>query len=172
MFKKADKQSIIVTSVIFVWIFAVNIVAPMLTTMHTWPMFFVTIFFFALGGDKKNIATIFLSGIVGILFAFGLILFAVAAGPVIGERLAVAIALFVILGLVIVGGNFFPMIFNNITFAYLTIATIDAEQAMSNTIPWILMLLIGGGVILAGSLISLNMTAKICEKYNNNKMGS
>lgn len=161
MFKKAPKIQVISTLVIFLWIFIVNIAAVILVKVPTWPMFFVTIFFFLLQGDKKKIPTIFLSGIVGIGFAFLLYKGIVVFSPAMGTLGAVAVLLFVILGLIIVGGNYFPVIFSNITFAYLTIASIDLTVVEQNFLPWILMLIIGGAIILLGSLGSLWLLGKI-----------
>lgn len=166
MWGKPSKQDLFVSSIIFMWIFIVNIAAPMVTSAPTWPMYFVTIFFFTMGADVKKISSIFLSGAMGIFFAWILIKAIIVMAPVIGETAALMILLFIILGLVIVGGNYCPAIFNNITFAYLTIATINVEIIESCAIPWLLMLLIGGGVILAGAMGSMVLAGKLLAKRN------
>ena len=71
--------------------------------------------------------------------------------------LTLIIALFVILGLVIVGGAYLPIVLNNITFAYLTVATINMELIGTHFLNWLLMLFIGGAIILGGCLILLKL---------------
>lgn len=43
-FTKSTKEEVITSIVILLWIFAVNLITPMITTAPAWPMFFVTIF--------------------------------------------------------------------------------------------------------------------------------
>lgn len=167
--KKTNKESLITSTVILFWIFLVNVVAPMLTSVPTWPMYFVTIFFFTMGGDKKNIAMIFLSGALGIIFAYALIHIATALMPFTGEALAVPIILFIILALVIVGGEVLPIVFNNITFAYLTIATIDITKIDTLLTHWLLMLFIGGGIILCGALLCIKVTGALLKTGSSKK---
>lgn len=153
MLKKASKKEIVTSVGILFWIFLVNIVTPMVTSAPPWPMFFVTIFFFTLGGDVKQILSIFLSGLIGICISFIVIKLLGLLTPIIGGTAAMAILLFVVLALIIVGGSFFPLFFNNITFAYLTICTIDLAIIETSFINWLLMFLIGGAIILAGALV-------------------
>ena len=169
MLRKATGQEVFVSSFVFIWIFIVNIAAPMITSAPTWPMYFVTIFFFTMGGDVKKISSIFLSGAMGIFFAWMLLKAILVMAPVTGEATAVAILLFIILGLVIVGGNYCPDIFNNITFAYLTIATINIEIVESYAIRWVLMHLIGGGIILTGARGSIAIAERFLAKPNGAK---
>ncbi|EEQ59168.1 hypothetical protein CBFG_02878 [Clostridiales bacterium 1_7_47FAA] len=164
MLRKASGQEVFVSSFVFLWIFIVNIVAPMVTSAPTWPMYFVTIFFFTMDADVKKISSIFLSGAMGILLAWILLKAIIIMGPVTGETAAVAVLLFIILGLVIVGGNYCPAVFNNITFAYLTIATINIELVEDYAIPWVLMLLIEGGIILTGARGSIAIAEKFLAR--------
>ena len=161
---KPSKNEVIVNVAVFLWIFVVNVVAAIVSPIPTWPMFFVTIFYFTLGADPKNIAKIFLSGAMGLVFA---LLFALALqylAPVIGIVPVLCIALFVILGLVIVGGGYLPIIFNNITFAYMTIGTINMEIIGDMFLNWMIMLILGGAIILGGALVVLNIVMKQLAK--------
>lgn len=157
---KPTKQEVIINVVIFLWIFVVNIAAALFSPAPGWPMFFVTIFFFAMGADTKKIPSIFAGGAMGLVFALLLGLALTHLTPVIGIVPTLIISLFIILGLVIVGGGYLPVVFNNITFAYLTIATIDMEIIGGSFLGWLLMLLIGGAVILGGCLLLLNLLLK------------
>ena len=169
MFKKASKQEIVTSIGMLIWIFLVNIVTPMITSAPPWPMFLVTIFFFTLGGDVKQIKTIFLSGIVGICMTYIVLQILIMITPIMGETAAMALLIFIVLALIIVGGNFFPVIFNNITFAFLTICTIDFAIIESSFMSWLLMFLIGGAIILTGALVIVTVIGKVFARKENMK---
>ena len=71
IFQKPSRHQVIVTSCVLVWIFIVNVAAIALGVAG-WPLYFVTIFFFALGADMKNVPSIFAGGTLGLLAALGL----------------------------------------------------------------------------------------------------
>lgn len=151
--RKPSKQELVTSIGIFIWILLVNIAAPLITSVPPWPMFFVTIFFFTLGGDPKNISMIFASGFVGLFSTFVLFKLLGVFAPTFGELPTTLVILTFILGLIIIGGCYFPICLNNITFAYLTIATINPEIIESHFVGWTLMFLIGGAIILGGALV-------------------
>lgn len=163
MNKKVTKQALVTSIFILFWIFAINIVTPMITSAPAWPMFFVTIFFFVLGGDVKQIPSIFLSGFVGILLAFVVYSILGVIAPVLGVAGATALLIFIALAIIIVGGNWFPMFLNNITFGYLTVCAIDLTIIPERFAGWMLMLLIGGPIILGGALLLATLAGKICK---------
>ena len=72
IFQKPSRHQFIVTSCVLVWIFIVNVAAIALG-IAGWPLFFVTIFFFALGADMKNVPSIFAGGTLGLIAALGLV---------------------------------------------------------------------------------------------------
>lgn len=75
-----------------------------------------------------------------------------------------ALLLFLVLALIIVGGSFFPLFFNNITFAYLTICTIDLTIIETSFMNWLLMFVIGGAIILAGAIVIAAVIGKLFVK--------
>ena len=78
---------------------------------------------------------------------------------------AIALLLFIILGVIIVGGTVVPVAFNNITFAYLIVATVHLESlTVSSIINNLLVLYIGGAIILAGSIFIAVTATKACAK--------
>lgn len=165
MNKDVSKQQVLASVFILIWIFIINVVTPLVTTLPAWPMFFVTIFFFILGGDLKNIKVVFLSGFVGITLTYLVFALVGVFAPIIGELPATAILLFLALGLIIVGGNWFPVCLNNIAFAYMTAATVDLTIInSSSTIGWLIMLFVGGAAILGGALGGVMLADKICNK--------
>lgn len=167
MFEKASKQQVVTSIFIWLWIFIINISTPLITSAPPWPMYFVTIFFFLLGGDPKKIKSIYLSGIVGICGTYITLQLLKVLGPIIGMVPALLILLLIVLGLIIVGGNFFPLFFNNMTFAFLTVCTINFEIIESSFVNWILMFLIGGTIILGGALLIAVLVGKRFEKKAN-----
>ncbi|MDR1894123.1 MAG: hypothetical protein LBQ61_05435 [Spirochaetales bacterium] len=138
----------------------------------TWPMFFVTILYFIMGNDPKRSLEIFLGGTFGLLsclFLFwatwqlmgqsavfrgepGLLSFPIAFIPVI----------FVILGVIILGGAWLPVIFNNAAFTYLIAGSISlgkffytpngVELYFREIGNNFLVFLIGGGIFLLGCI--------------------
>jgi hypothetical protein len=160
-FKKATKPEVVVSFCIFVWIFIVNVAALALNIV-SWPLFFVTIFYFILGNDKKNIPSIFCGGVLGLVLALLLALGLNGLAPAIGVLPAFAILIFIELGLIIMGGTICPLFCNNIAFAYLTAATIvfgnvNPISILNN----LLVLIIGGAIILGGSLLAFNIGVKL-----------
>lgn len=164
MFKKASTQDTVTSVFVLLWIFFINIATLMVTSAPAWPMFFVTIFFFTLGGDTKQIPSIFLGGIVGISFAFVLMKLLGLFAPLIGELAATALLIFIVLAMIIVGGNSFPLIFNNITFVYLTICAIDMSIIIDSTVEWLIMLVVGGSIILIGAMVIFMLVGKVFSR--------
>jgi hypothetical protein len=139
----------------------------------TWPMFFVTILYFILGNNPKKIPEILCGGLFGFLMA--LFLFwatwqlmgqsAVFRGePGLMEfKYAFIPVIFVILGLIIMGGTLCPLIFNNAAFTYLIAGSIsigkfyytpDGVQLYAREMGVnLLVFLIGGGIFLAGCIL-------------------
>jgi hypothetical protein len=139
----------------------------------TWPMFFVTILYFIMGNNPKKSLEIFCGGLFGLLMA--LLLFwatwqlmgqsAVFRGEpgLLEFKYAFIPVIFVILGLIIMGGTVCPLIFNNAAFTYLVAGSISigkfyytpdgialyAREIGNN----VLVFLIGGGIFLAGCIL-------------------
>ncbi|MDR2071421.1 MAG: hypothetical protein LBP81_08415 [Treponema sp.] len=149
-------------------------------SIPTWPMFFVTILYFIMGNNPKKSLEIFCGGLFG--FLMSLFLFwatwqlmgqsAVFRGEpgLLDFKYAFIPVIFVILGVLIMGGTVCPLIFNNAAFAYLVAASISlgkfyytpngvelfALEIGSN----ILVFLIGGGIFLAGCILIQKLLIK------------
>jgi hypothetical protein len=139
----------------------------------TWPMFFVTIMYFILGNNPKKCPEIFFGGLFGLLMCF--VLFwtswqlmgqsAVFRGEpgLLPFNLAYIPIIFVILGLIILGGMYVPVVCNNVAFAYLIAGTFSmgkffytpdgitlyARELGNNALVFI----IGGGIFLIGCIL-------------------
>jgi hypothetical protein len=136
----------------------------------TWPMFFVTILYFIMGNDTKRIPEILFGGLFGFLMA--LLLFW-ATWQLMGQsaifrgeagmlefKYAFIPVIFVILGVIILGGTVCPVVCNNAAFAYLIAGSISIgkfyyapngielyAREIGNSV---LVFLIGGGIFLLG----------------------
>lgn len=146
----------------------------------TWPMFFVTILYFIMGNDPKRAPEIFFGGLFGFLMT--LLLFwttwqlmgqsAVFRGEpgILEFKYAYIPVIFVILGLIIMGGTVCPVICNNASFAYLVASSISigkfyyapngmelyAREIGNN----VLVFLVGGGIFLIGCILIQKMLIK------------
>lgn len=163
-FKKPHKEELIVTAAVLIWIFIVNLAAVVLIGT-SWPMFLVTIFFFALGADIKNIPNIFAGGTLGLVAAYGLAAGLAVLSPIIGSMQAFALLIGLILTVIILGGVVCPVACNNVAFAYLTAATIHIEGVTLGSTGYdLLVLWIGGAIILGGSLAAMKLAGRIISK--------
>ena len=161
IFHKPSRHQFIVTACVLVWIFIVN-VAAVAFGIAGWPLYFVTIFFFALGADMKKIPDIFAGGTLGLVAALVLYMGTFGLAPYMGLLGAFALSIGVILTVIILGGTVCPMVCNNVAFAYLTVATVNFEEITPAVIgSQLVTFWIGGAVILGGSLLAASIGNKI-----------
>ncbi|MDR2052264.1 MAG: hypothetical protein LBP80_02540 [Treponema sp.] len=202
-FKKPDKITVLVTGGIFLWVFIANFVCVsflfpvfdrILTasgkffpnvynsySTPTWPMFFVTIFYFIMGNTPKKSLDILCGGLFGLLMALFLFW---ATWQLMGQsavfrgepgllefKYAFIPVIFVILGVIIMGGTFCPLIFNNVAFGYLVAGSISlgkfyytpngVELFAREIGNYTLVFLIGGGIFLGGCILIQNVLIKL-----------
>ncbi|MDR2833400.1 MAG: hypothetical protein LBV67_06775 [Streptococcaceae bacterium] len=174
-FKKADKTEIIINSCVAVFMTIINVAASYLGVIG-WPMWFVTISFFLMNGDLKKAPHVFVGGTLGIFLSWGLVSGLNFLTPILGPVPAFALLIFIVLFAIIVGGSWVPVAFNNIAFAYLTVATVTLTQkanglalhpTMTNiqvVIDELLVLFVGGAIILGGALLFIKIGTKIASK--------
>ena len=161
IFHKPTRHQVIVTSCVLAWIFLVNVAAVALG-ITAWALYFVTIFFFALGADKKNIPSIFAGGSLGLLAALGLHAGTFGLAPSLGALGAFSLSIGVVLAVIILGGTVCPVACNNVAFAYLTVATVNFESvSLASTGYNLLVLWLGGAVILGGSVVAAGIGEKL-----------
>lgn len=165
IFQKPNRHQFIVTACVLIWIFIVNVAAVALG-IAGWPLYFVTIFFFALGADKKNIPSIFAGGTLGLLAALGLHAGTFGLAPSLGLLGAFSISIGIVLAVIILGGTVCPVACNNVAFAYLTVATVNFEEITPALIGYQMAVFwVGGIVILGGSLLAAGIGAKIAGAH-------
>jgi hypothetical protein len=152
-----------------------------------WPAFFIMISFFLMGADIKNLPTIFVGAISGLIFA---LLLATALTPLqqsIGDPAATLLLVWIAVFVIAALGEVLPMVCNNFAFAYFTVALIEipvvAEKAIgaavqsgmtdpaaiaaaassavvSSSVTWGLTALLGGGCVLAVIITLITLCRK------------
>ena len=153
------------TSCVLVWIFIVNVAAIALGVAG-WPLYFVTIFFFALGADMKNVPSIFAGGTLGLLAALGLHAGTFGLAPSLGLLGAFSVSIGIVLAVIILGGTVCPVACNNVAFAYLTVATVNFEAITPAVIGYQMAVFwIGGAIILGGSLAAATLGGKLAGPH-------
>ena len=165
IFQKPSRHQVIVTSCVLVWIFIVNVAAIALGVAG-WPLYFVTIFFFALGADMKNVPSIFAGGTLGLLAALGLHAGTFGLAPSLGLLGAFSVSIGIVLAVIILGGTVCPVACNNVAFAYLTVATVNFEAITPAVIGYQMAVFwIGGAIILGGSLAAATLGGKLAGPH-------
>lgn len=161
IFQKPNRHQLIVTASVLIWIFIVNVAAIALGVTG-WPLYFVTIFFFALGADMKNVPSIFAGGTLGLIAALGLHAGTFGLAPSLGLLGAFSISIAIVLAVIILGGTVCPVACNNVAFAYLTVATVNFEAITPAVIGYQMVVFwVGGAIILGGSLAAASIGNKI-----------
>ncbi|MGE5543822.1 MAG: hypothetical protein ACM3UW_02520 [Bacillota bacterium] len=152
-----------------------------------WPAFCVMIFFFLMGADVKNIPTIMVGAVSGLIFAFLLVTALTPLQQSIGDPAATLLLVWIAVFVIAALGEVLPMICNNYAFAYFTIALIEipvvAEKAVgaamksgvtdpaaiaaaaskaiiSSSVQWGLTAVIGGGAVLAVIIACITLGRK------------
>ncbi len=152
---KLTKEQAGLLSSIAGWVIIVNVALLVLGISHGWTLFFANIFFFMLGADIKRWKELLFGGLFGLASAW---LFAQAMGiltPVIGVLPAVVLPLALIIFFMIVCGPIFPSICNNVAFGYLTIATINMDTLIADTVPAMIVFVVGGTIMVGGAWLIL-----------------
>lgn len=165
IFQKPSRHQFIVTACVLVWIFIVNVAAIALGVTG-WPLYFVTIFFFALGADMKNVPSIFAGGTLGLVAALGLHAGTFGLAPSLGLLGAFSVSIAIVLAVIILGGTVCPVACNNVAFAYLTVATVNFEAITPALIGYQMAVFwVGGAIILGGALAAAAIGGKIAGAY-------
>ena len=165
IFQKPSRHQVIVTSCVLVWIFIINVAAIALGVAG-WPLYFVTIFFFALGADMKNVPSIFAGGTLGLLAALGLHAGTFGLAPSLGLLGAFSVSIGIVLAVIILGGTVCPVACNNVAFAYLTVATVNFEAITPAVIGYQMAVFwIGGAIILGGALAAATLGGKLAGPH-------
>jgi len=162
--KKITRQDIIPLICIAAWVVILNAIIFIYQIPHTWTMFMAVVLFFLMGANKKCLPEIFIGGLVGMGSTWLLIMAATALTPIVGPLAGFVIPLAIIVFAVIILNPFVPVVFNNVAFAFLIISAINLDKVLANTLPYMVVFLIGGAVVIGGCMIMLRIITAIATK--------
>ena len=145
---------------LLVWILIANAFFHIIEFQYSWLIFLGNIMLFTLEGDiKDRFVSVELGGLVGMVLTTLAILAIAALTPVVGGLLGLLIPLAVVLFILIILHPYAPKVLNNVGFAYLTVACIDAETFAAN-LPQFFLVYIVGSVVFNGVCILLMKPAR------------
>ena len=145
---------------LLVWILIANAIIHVTGLEYSWLIFLSNIMMFTLEGDVKDrFVTVELGGLVGLILTVIALLSITALTPVLGGFFGFLIPLDVVLFILIILHPYAPKVLNNVGFAYLTVACIDAETFAAN-LPRFFFVYIVGSLVFNGVCILLMKPAK------------
>ena len=145
---------------LLVWILIANAIIHVTGLEYSWLIFLSNIMMFTLEGDVKDrFVTVELGGLVGLILTVIALLSITALTPVLGGLPGLLLPLAVVLFILIILHPYAPKVLNNVGFAYLTVACIDAEAFAAN-LPRFFFVYIVGSLVFNGVCILLMKPAK------------
>ncbi len=143
-----------------VWILIANAFFHIIEFEYSWLVFLGNIMLFTMEGDiKDRFISVELGGLVGMVLTVLAMLAIAALTPVLGGLLGLMLPLAVVLFILIILHPYAPKVLNNVGFAYLTVACIDAETFAAN-LPRFFFVYIVGSLVFNGVCILLMKPAK------------
>ena len=136
---------------LLVWILIVNSILHVVGFAYSWLIFLSNIMLFTMEGDIKDL--------VGMVFTVIALLAITFLTPVLGSFFGFLIPLAVVLFVLIILHPYAPKVLNNVGFAYLTVACIDAETFAAN-LPLFFATYILGSLAFNGVCVLLMKPAK------------
>ena len=145
---------------LLVWILIVNSILHVVGFEYSWLIFLSNIMLFTMEGDiKDRFVSVELGGLVGMVFTVIALLAITFLTPVLGSFFGFLIPLAVVLFVLIILHPYAPKVLNNVGFAYLTVACIDAETFAAN-LPLFFATCILGSLAFNGVCVLLMKPAK------------
>ena len=118
---------------LLVWILIANAFFHVIEFDYSWLVFLSNIMLFTMEGDiKDRFLSVELGGLVGMVLTVLAMLAIAALTPVLGGLPGLLLPLAVVLFILIILHPYAPKVLNNVGFAYLTVACIDAEAFAAN----------------------------------------
>ena len=143
-----------------VWILIANAFFHIIEFEYSWLVFLGNIMLFTMEGDiKERFVSVELGGLVGMVFTVIALLAITFLTPVLGSFFGFLIPLTIVLFVLIILHPYAPKVLNNVGFAYLTVACIDAETFAAN-LPLFFATYIIGSLAFNGVCVLLMKPAK------------
>jgi len=150
------------TLVLVAWIVAVALIGLALGFRELWPPFFCAVLFTVCQKDSRQIPHIIIGGFTGVWMAYGIICAVGALTPWLGHLPATGIVLLIGLYLILCGGMLLPLFINLNTFVFLAVAL--SVHLTEPPIKSSILLVTGGGILLVGEVVLLNLLARRSSK--------
>lgn len=147
---KITKQHFIQTILFAAWLTLCNIIFTEMHIHHTWPAFFICIFYFAFGLNPARVKEIYAGSISGLVFGFLLIPYLGAVSPVLGGAMALHSFIFLVLFIILMLGPVAHTYVNPISFTYALMCLIHVNEIQESIFEWGVMTVIGGSLIIGG----------------------
>ena len=145
---------------LLVWILIANAFFHVIEFDYSWLVFLSNIMLFTMEGDiKDRFLSVELGGLVGMVLTVLAMLAIAALTPVLGGLPGLLLPLAVVLFILIILHPYAPKVLNNVGFAYLTVACIDAETFAAN-MPRFCFVYIVGSLVFNGVCLLLMKPAK------------
>jgi len=145
---------------LLVWILIANAFFHVIEFDYSWLVFLSNIMLFTMEGDiKDRFLSVELGGLVGMVLTVLAMLAIAALTPVLGGLPGLLLPLAVVLFILIILHPYAPKVLNNVGFAYLTVACIDAET-FAASLPRFFLVYIVGSLVFNGVCILLMKPAK------------
>lgn len=154
---KFSKSTLIAALISGIWLCVTLFVLNLCGVSIGWPAFMPFVLFNLTGWKTSEVKSIFLGGGAGLLLGGialkGIFLIIGRTGIFYTYLIPIFIAIFLLVAL----GDVIPVLFNNYTFCFYTIAFATPEQ---ETLKWILIMLLGGGFYFGGMLMFIKLFIK------------
>lgn len=145
---------------LLVWILIANAVLHVMNFEYGWLIFLSNIMLFTLEGDiKDRFITVEAGGLVGLALTVAALLAITGLTPILGGFFGFLLPLAVVLFILIILHPYAPKVLNNVGFAYLTVACIDANTFAAN-LPLFFGTFIVGSLVFNGVCVLLMKPAK------------
>jgi hypothetical protein len=121
-----------------------------------WPAYLAWVLFFIEHMNPKQVAPILIGAAVGLVLIL-------LAGPVIGAltpllgQWAKLVYVLAVVYSIFAFGEMIPLVLNNYTFMFITVAAVALAAPSPNPVTWLLMAVIGGGMLIGATLLSLRL---------------
>jgi hypothetical protein len=178
--EKVSKEKMVIQFTVFLWIVLCNLVVQaFLEPLHeigftNWSFFLANVLFFLLEDPsyKDRFLKVLFGSSIGLIGAYLLaIIYTILSENGVGHLWAVMIPLTIVLFLIINLHPIFPKVFNNIGFAFFTIALIDAAGAYSHITGYIVSAVAGNLIVNGIAVLIIMELMKYFTKHPLTKAG-
>lgn len=147
---KITRQHFVVTTLFVAWLVTSNILFMVLNIHHTWPAFFICIFFFAYGLNPGRVKEIYAGAVSGLIFGYLLPFYLGVMAPVLGVKAALNVYIALVLFIILILGPVAHTLVNPVSFTYALMCLIHIEEIHEKIVEWGLMTILGGTFIIGG----------------------